>query len=146
LASTPKPPLAGVLLRLAWNAARVHVLAALAVNGFDDLNEAHLSVLRYPEPEGARPVELAQRANMTKQAMNYLLVELERLGYVRRRSGPESTRRLVYLTVRGRRACTVVRAAMAELERSWAARTGPERYAIFLDVLRSLGDAGSTVS
>jgi DNA-binding MarR family transcriptional regulator len=98
-------------------------------------------VLRYPEPDGDRPVDLAQRADMTKQAMNYLLVELERLGYIRRRAGPDSTRRLVYLTARGRRACDVIRATMSEVARSWAAQNGPERYAIFLEVLRSL--AGS---
>jgi hypothetical protein len=37
-------------------------------------------VLRWPGPNGARPVELAEQANMTRRAMNYLLGQLEELG------------------------------------------------------------------
>ena len=34
----------------------------------------------YPHPDGVRPNDLAERINMTKQATNYLLGQLEALG------------------------------------------------------------------
>jgi DNA-binding MarR family transcriptional regulator len=48
-----------------------------------------------------RPSELAERASMTKQAMNYLLGQLEARGYIERRAEMGSSRRLVFLTNRG---------------------------------------------
>jgi DNA-binding MarR family transcriptional regulator len=40
---------------------------------------------------------------MSRQATNYLVGQMEELGYVERRVGPAGDRRLVYLTKRGER-------------------------------------------
>ena len=40
---------------------------------------AHLVVLQYPGPQGMRPSDLAAQLGTSKQALNYLLGELERL-------------------------------------------------------------------
>ena len=58
-------------------------------------------VFLYPPPDRMRPSELAERASMTKQAMNYLLGQLEARGYIERRAEKGSSRRLVFLTNRG---------------------------------------------
>jgi MarR family len=76
------PPLIGALLRLPWEAVQGRMLELLHERGFDDLDAAHLNVFQYPGPQGARPTELAAGLRISKQALNYLLGELERLGYL----------------------------------------------------------------
>src|SRR5207248_8861192 len=82
------PPLIGALLRQPLQVVRQHMLEGLHAHGFDDLEAAHLVVLQYPGPHGLRPSELAARVGMTKQAVNYQLGQLERLGYIPARSDP----------------------------------------------------------
>ena len=86
------PPLIGALLRQPLQVVRQHMLEGLHAHGFDDLEAAHLVLLQYPGPHGLRPSELAARVGMTKQAVNYQLGHLERLGYLARRSDPDDQR------------------------------------------------------
>src|SRR5512134_1570001 len=108
------PPLLGALLRAPWEAVQRQMLARLHERGFDDLDAAHLNVFQYPGPQGSRPTDLAARLRMSKQALNYLLGELERLGYLERRPDPEDLRaKRVALTPRGVSAVGVIRGAVA---------------------------------
>jgi len=104
-------------------------------------------VLRFPPPENERPVDLAQRAGMTKQAMNYLLVQLEELGYVRRSPGEGSGRR-ISLTDKGWKVAQIQRATVRAVEREWARKMGTRRFDTFQAVLKELADseAGDDVS
>src|SRR5215510_8094513 len=88
------PPLIGALLRLPWEEVQRRMLERLHERGFDDLDAAHLTVFQYPGPQGARPSELAARLRMSKQALNYLLGELERLGYLERHADKDDLRRV----------------------------------------------------
>src|SRR5215472_12649391 len=78
------PPLIGALLRMPWEAVQQHMLKRLHENGFDDFDAAYLPVFRYPGPQGARPTDLATELGISKQALNYLLGELERRDYLQR--------------------------------------------------------------
>ena len=133
---------------MAYQVARRRQLAAQAERGFSDLNQAHLTVLVYPPPDGVRPTDLAERCYMTKQAMNYLLGELEKLGYVERRAEKGRGRRLVYLTRKGWQVFETQWASMQQLEREWAAVIGQKRFDDFLGTLRQLAslDAKNQVS
>src|SRR3954447_8441911 len=123
------PPLIGALLRVPWEAVQRHMLERLHEHGFDDLDAAHLNVFQYPGPQGARPSELAARLGISRQALNYLLGQLERLDYLERRPHPDDLRsKRVTLTPRGRSAIDVIRAAVSELERAWAQQLGTERF------------------
>ena len=84
------PPLIGALLRMPFEAVLERMLAGLHEDGFTDLNAAHLPLLRYPGPENRRPSDLAGELRTTKQAMNYLLGELERRGYLTRQTTPRT--------------------------------------------------------
>src|SRR4029453_15499586 len=86
------PPLIGALLRMPWEAVQKRMLERLHERGFDDLDAAPLNVFQYPGPQGARPSELATRLRMSKQALGYLLGELERLGYLGGRPAPAALR------------------------------------------------------
>jgi DNA-binding MarR family transcriptional regulator len=135
------PPLIGALLRVPWEAVQQHMLERLHERGFDDLDVAHLHVFQYPGPQGARPTELAARLRISKQALNYLLGELERLGYLERRQDPDDLRsKRVALTRRGVSAVDVIRRAVDEVEAAWAQQLGPERFAQLRSLLVELNE------
>src|SRR5512133_1864759 len=133
------PPLIGALLRMPWEAVQRRMLERLHESGFDDLDAAHLNVFQYPGPQGARPTELATRLRISKQALNYLLGELERLGYLERRPDPDDLRsKRIALTRRGTSAIGVIREAVGEVETVWAGQLGPERFAQLRGLLLEL--------
>ena len=115
---------------------RLH--AAIRAAGFTDLQDAHLPVFSYPLPDGVRPSDLARRLGTSRQAANHLIGQMETLGYLERRGSESSDRRLVHLTERGRRVGEEIFACLRELEAEWAAQVGEERFADFMEVLRSL--------
>jgi DNA-binding MarR family transcriptional regulator len=124
------PPLIGALLRMPFEAVRRHMLERLHEHGFDDLDTAHLNVLQYPGPQGTKPSELAARLQMSKQALNYLLGQLEGFGYLERRPDPDDLRsKRIVLTRRGESAAHVIREAVGEMEAAWSHQLGSERFA-----------------
>ena len=126
------PPLIGALMRMPIEAVQQRMLDAAAADGFDDLVPAHFSVLRYPGPNGRRPSELAAEVGMTRQAMNYLLGQLEQLGYVLRVDDPDGEDRRskrVELTERGEALRRTLRATVARLEAELEEELGRSAYA-----------------
>lgn len=120
------------------------MLERLHEHGFDDLDAAHLSVFGYPGPQGARPSELAARLRISKQALNYLLGELERLGYLERRADPDDGRsKRVALTERGIAAVGVIREAVTEMEAAWKQQLGARRFGDLRALLVELNDPAS---
>ncbi len=132
------PPFVGALLRQCWRRVRDRIQDAGRAAGFDDLQEAHLAVFTYPLPDGVRPADLARRMGMTPQATNYLIAQVEALGYLERRAAKGSDRRLVYLTERGWQVGKTIFACLRELQAEWADEVGQKRFAEFMDVLRRL--------
>ena len=133
------PPLIGALLRIPWEAVQQHMLERLHERGFDDFDRAYFTVFRYPGPQGARPTDVAAQVGVSKQALNYLLRELERLGYLKREPHPDDLRsKRILLTERGIRAVGVIREAVAEMEASWEQRLGAKRFALLRNLLLEL--------
>ena len=113
-----------------WESVLERLLAGLRERGFMDLGAAHLTVLQWPGPDDLRPSELAAQTRMSKQALNYLLGQLERLGYLERRDDPRDQRfKRIALTERGQRAARAMRDIVREVETEWEQRLGPERFA-----------------
>lgn len=133
------PPLIGALLRMPWETVQRHMLERLHERGFDDFDAAYLTVFQYPGPQGARPSDLAARLRISKQALNYLLGELERLDYLERQPDPDDLRsKRVALTPRGTAAISVIREAVGEIETTWAQQLGPKRFAQLRKLLLEL--------
>lgn len=133
------PPLIGALLRMPLQVVRGRMLERLHEAGFTDLEPAHLNVFQYPGPQGTRPTELAARLRMSKQALNYLIGQLEQRGYIDRRPDPDDQRsKRITLTKRGLAIVPVIRDAVAEVEQEWQAALGPKRFGQFRDGLRDL--------
>ena len=141
LPDTFGPPLIGALLRVPLQSVQQRMLDRLREAGFDDIDAAHMNVFQYPGPQGAKPSELAARLRITKQAVNYLLGELERLGYVERQPHPDDLRsKRVVLTPRSTAMIGVMRDAVAEMEAEWTERLGAERFAELRELLVDLNE------
>jgi DNA-binding MarR family transcriptional regulator len=127
--ATREPPLIGALLRASWQAVREGIQRDLAEMGFSDIGAAHLAVFQYPSPRGVRVNDLAERAAMSRQAINYLIRELEGRGYLERRPDPDDGRgRLVHLTDRGEKAVRAIRRSVRRQEREWERALGRSRF------------------
>ena len=128
-APAPPPPLIGALLRVPWERVRDRMLAGLHDRGFTDLVAAHVDVWRYPGPENQRPSELATQTRMTKQALNYLLRQLEQLGYLTRETDSNDQRsKRIRLTPKGHLAGRAIREIVREVEQEWEQRLGPRKF------------------
>lgn len=117
------------------------MLERLHERGFGDLEAPHLSLFLFPGPEGLKPSELAARVGASKQSVNYLLGQLERLGYLERRDDSDDMRsRRIHLTARGRSAGRTMRVAVKEVEREWEGRLGSKRLALLRELLREIAE------
>jgi DNA-binding MarR family transcriptional regulator len=137
-ASAP-PPLIGALLRVPFETVRDRMLDGLHERGFTDLVAAHLDVFQYPGPENQRPLQLATQTRMTKQALNYLLGQLEQLGYLTREPDPNDQRsKRIRLTPRGHAALKAIREIVRDVEIEWELRLGPRKFAQLRGLLTQL--------
>jgi DNA-binding MarR family transcriptional regulator len=129
LPAAPDEMLIGALLRVPAQAIHRRLIRELNAAGFVDLRVPHMAVLQYPGPDGVRPGVLAERAGMSRQAMNQLLRSLEALGYLARSDAPGQGRaRIVRLTRRGRAAYARIHEILRDVEREWSAELGPRQF------------------
>lgn len=125
-----KDMLIGALLRVPAQAIHRRIIQDLRAAGFDELRLPHIAVLQYPGPDGVRPGILAERADMSKQAMNQLLGSLEDLGYIVRSDGSEGGRtRIVRFTKRGSAAYAKIHDILRNIEQEWRAELGAKDLA-----------------
>ncbi len=136
----------GSLLRMAHEIAERTVVEAAAAAGYGEPRPAHFRLMRFPGLERARPTELAARLETSKQAINPLLHDLERWGYIQRQLHPDDERgRIVRLTVRGRALMAVIAEAHARLESRWAGLVGQQRFATLRATLCELAKEHSAL-
>ena len=101
-----------------------------------------MAVLQYPGPDGVRPTTLAERAGMSRQAINQLLRSLEGYGYVERADAPDEGRaRTVHFTKRGRAAYAKVVDILRVIERDWSGELGPADFARLKELLIRVWDS-----
>src|SRR5262245_22826888 len=138
------PPLIGALLRVPWEAVQRHMLERLHERGYDDFDPAYLAIFRYPGPQGSRPTDVATQLGVSKQALNYLLRELEGRGYLEREPDPDDPRsKRIVLTKRGVAAVGVIREAVAEVEAAWEKELGVRPFAQLRELLLELNRVAS---
>lgn len=129
------------LLRLASEVGQSNLYERLEAVGYKDLRPTHFRLLRYPGLEGVRPTELAQRLGTSKQAVNPLINDLERWGYLERRPDPTDQRgRVLCLTDRGRELMTTIKELHGEIEADWEAELGHRRYQTLRSALRDIAE------
>lgn len=113
--------------------------ARIQAAGHPEVTRAMIALFRFAGVDRRRPGEIAATARLSKQAINDMLSELERLGYVERHPDPTDGRaRIVQLTKRGKALDTAVWTAGREVEQTWRDRFGDKRWTAFNDVLGEL--------
>lgn len=124
-----------------WQWVREQVFAGVRAAGYDDLNPAHVGLIRYLTLGGLRPVNIAARMQITKQSVHDLLSHMEQRGYLVREEDPADRRaRVVRLTEKGERLERVVRAQAAAAEAQIADLLGERRFQQLRDALAILAD------
>jgi DNA-binding MarR family transcriptional regulator len=134
-----------VLLREAFVTLNGLVVPRLAARGFPDVRPAHNAVFQYLDAEGTTVSTLAERAEMTKQAMGELVAHLEEHGYVDRVPDPADRRaKLVRPTAKGRKVYAVVRELIPELEQQLVEVLGATRVQQLRRDLRTIQETFAT--
>jgi DNA-binding MarR family transcriptional regulator len=137
--------LIGALLRVPAEAIHRRIIKELNAAGFDELRLPHIAVLQFPGPDGVRPGTLAERAGISKQAMNQLLRSLEGLGYIVRSDAPNEGRtRFIHFTKRGRAAYSKTHGILRGIEREWSAQLGPRDFAQLKELLSRVWESPLT--
>ena len=119
----------GALLRVPGQVIQRRIIQELNAAGFRELVVPHMAVLQFPGPDGVRPGMLAERAGMSKQAMNQLLRSLENFGYIVRSDAPNEGRaRVVRLTKRGHAAYAKIHEVLRVIESEWSTELSPRHF------------------
>lgn len=120
-------------LRDAYTVLNSLVIPRLARHGHHAVRPAHSAVFEHIDRDGTTVSTLAQRAQMTKQAMAELVRHLERHGYVVRVPDPTDRRaKLVTLTDTGQEIVRIAEGLLPEAEQHLTDAIGRDR----LDALR----------
>jgi DNA-binding MarR family transcriptional regulator len=132
----------GNLLRNPWLELGRQVIERLHAAGYKDVRAAHAPVMQFIDDQGTRITELAERAQLTKATVVYLVNDLEALGYVERAADPADRRaKLVRPTARGRKMVDAARRGIAELTAEWAELIGERDLAELSSLLMRLNEA-----
>ena len=140
-----RPANLAVLMREAFVALNDMVVARLAERGHGLVRAAHGAVFQYLDDTGTTVSVLAERAQMTKQAMAELVQHLERHGYVIRVPDPSDRRaKLVLPTERGKEIIAIAQGLVPELEARVAQLLGEERVGALRQDLYTIRKALTT--
>jgi DNA-binding MarR family transcriptional regulator len=132
-------PNVGILLREPFQEVVRRVSVGLVEAGFDDIRPAHTAVFQHIEAGGSRLTDLAERAQITKQSMGYLVDHLEQCGYLERRPDPIDRRAaLISLTDRGWEQVRASLRIIATIEEEWANGLGQPRMQQLRELLGDL--------
>jgi DNA-binding MarR family transcriptional regulator len=114
-----------ILLREPFRTLSAQLMERLIERGHPEVRFAHGNVFQFLDDAGTRVSLLAERAQVSKQAMAQLVAHLEAHGYVERVADPGDRRaKLVRATDRGRDVYAVAREFVAEVEATLTDRMG----------------------
>ena len=144
-AGRPRPANLAVQLREAFLALNDRVIARLAERGHGAVRPAHGAVFQHLDDTGTTVSRLAERAQMTKQAMAELVRHLEAHGYVVRAPDPADRRaKRVLPTARGREVVAVAQELVPELEGRIERALGAERLRQLREDLEAIRRAATS--
>ena len=137
------------LLRRPYEALLMKLHTELAAAGYADSYPSWgTNIFHYLRGGGLRLTELAKRTHTTKQALRYIINQLEAAGYVERVPDPTDGRaKIIRLTERGWKLRRVGDEIVASLEEECVRQLGEERMrqfeALMKDVSSVLAENGA---
>jgi DNA-binding MarR family transcriptional regulator len=133
---TPTVP---ALVNLVAASGAPRLRAAFAAAGLDGIRPAQAVALVPLAAGGLHASDLADRLNVSRQAVAQAIAGLERHGYVTRVADPVDARaRIIEVTPRGRQALRVMRSNAIALEKRWEQVLGPKRLGELRETLQVL--------
>jgi len=133
-----RPPLPA-LLRPLLDRFETRHLELMAEAGFDDVRRAHNAVFVHLPAEGSRLTDLADAADISKQAMGELVDDLVAKDYLERIRDPSDGRaKLIRWAERGQQAHRATLDAFATIDAELSAAFGATRFDDLRDVLLDL--------
>ncbi|OBB85187.1 MarR family winged helix-turn-helix transcriptional regulator [Mycobacterium sp. 852002-30065_SCH5024008] len=132
-------PTVPALVNLVAASGAPRLRAAFAAAGLDGIRPGQAVALVPLAAGGLHASDLADRLQVSRQAVAQAITGLERHGYVTRVPNPLDARaRIIELTPRGRQALRVMRSSAVELERQWEQALGRQRLAALRETLQML--------
>jgi DNA-binding MarR family transcriptional regulator len=121
-------PTVPALVNLVAASGAPRLRAAFAAAGLDGIRPAQAVALVPLAAGGLHASDLADRLEVSRQAVAQGIASLERHGYVTRVTDPVDARaRIIELTPRGRQALRVIRSNALDLEKRWEVVLGSQR-------------------
>ncbi|OJZ68772.1 MarR family transcriptional regulator [Mycobacterium paraffinicum] len=132
-------PTVPALVNLVAASGAPRLRAAFAAAGLDGIRPAQAVALVPLAAGGLHASDLADRLQVSRQAVAQAVAGLERHGYVTRAPNPADARaRIIELTPRGRQALRVMRSNAVDLEGRWERVLGRQRLADLRETLQML--------
>jgi DNA-binding MarR family transcriptional regulator len=132
-------PTVPALVNLVAASGAPRLRAAFAAAGLDGIRPAQAVALVPLATGGLHASDLAERLNVSRQAVAQAIAGLERHGYVTRVADPVDARaRIIELTPRGRQALRVMRSNALASEKRWEQALGSKRLGELRETLEML--------
>jgi DNA-binding MarR family transcriptional regulator len=132
-------PTVPALVNLVAASGAPRLRAAFAAAGLDGIRPAQAVALVPLATGGLHASDLADRLNVSRQAVAQAIAGLERHGYVTRVADPVDARaRIIEITPRGRQALGVMRSNALASEKRWEQALGSKRLGELRETLEML--------
>jgi DNA-binding MarR family transcriptional regulator len=119
----------GAYLRILCDDLRSNLEHQLKEKGFVDVSPSHGWIFHNTKEEGSRITELAAIAKITKQSMSALAAQLEKAGYVKKKTDTTDKRAwLLVLTPKGKKVKEVGHEINFQFEKNWEQKLGRKDY------------------
>ena len=129
----------GAMLRVPFQAIVDNIYSALLEAGYSDLRPPYFVVFQHMKPGGVRAINLAEKAQITKQSISYLVNYMEEHGYVEKIADQSDGRaQLIRLTDKGRDVERIARDAITQTQLEWRGIIGEEKMNELIATLTSL--------
>ena len=135
----------GILLRTPFQTLVERIHVDLAKNGFEEIRPAHGNVFQFIGRNGSRITAMAEKAQMTKQSMSYLVAYLEERSYIERKADPEDGRAIIFcLTPKGRKVVDIAEQSIQHLQGEWKEQLGTKKFDNMVSSLQDLNEIVKT--
>ena len=132
-------PSVPALVNLVAASGAPRLRAAFAAAGLNGIRPAQAVALVPLAAGGLHASGLADRLNVSRQAVAQAVAALEQHGYVTRGPDPADARtRIIELTTRGRQALRVMRSNALDVEKRWQELLGERRFGELRETLLAL--------
>jgi DNA-binding MarR family transcriptional regulator len=129
----------GILLRQPFQQLVEQIHNDLAEAGYPEIRPVQGVVFQFIGKNGARLTELAEKAQMTKQSMSYLVEYLEEAGHVERADDETDKRAKIFrLTKKGWRVVALAEQSIARFEDNCKKNLGAAKYKQLTALLKEL--------